>query len=235
RLHQVIGEALESAHGDRLAEIAAELSMHFERSRDHARTVKYLRLCITTAQQRFANQEAVTYARHARRLLGNFPEARERQQAELGIRLLEGISRSAAGGYLWRDVNETYERARRLCEQVGDVRQLFEIVHAACYALLAGPSEGDARRGIDELTQIAQRANLVELQLRAEVTRGRLEIWNGHFGVAVGILDRVAARISAESVTFHTGIYGVDPVFAIHAHAGAALWFHGFPDRARAE
>jgi predicted ATPase/DNA-binding winged helix-turn-helix (wHTH) protein len=47
RLHQAIGKALESACGDRLAEIAPELSVHFERSHDHARAIKYFGLCIS--------------------------------------------------------------------------------------------------------------------------------------------------------------------------------------------
>src|SRR5262245_58804546 len=231
RLHQAIGEALESASGDRLAEIAAELSVHFERSRDHARAVKYLRLCITSAQQRFAHQEAVTYARNARSLLEALPEGPPRQRAELEIRLLEGVALNATRGYLSPEVQQNYERARQLCEQVGDVRQLFEIVFAACYAQVSSQDEAEARRGIEELSRIAQRVNTPELELRAEVASGRLEMWNAHFGVAVGIFRHVLERVAAESVEFHPGIYGVHPVFAAYAHAGVALWFHGFPDQ----
>jgi adenylate cyclase len=164
-----------------------------------------------------------------------FPETRSRQQTELEIRLLEGVSLAATRGYLSAEVRENYARAQWLCEQVGDARQLFEIAHAACYALLSGPDEDEARRGIEGLTRIAQRVNTADSELRAEVARGRLELWTGHFGIAVGIFRTVLERISAESVEFRPGSYGVHPVFAAHAHAGVALWIHGFPDRAHEE
>src|SRR5262249_9689788 len=65
RLHQTIGEALEARFGDRLADVAPELSMHFERSGDDTRAVKYLRICMTRAQQRFAYREAVASGKTA--------------------------------------------------------------------------------------------------------------------------------------------------------------------------
>jgi predicted ATPase len=65
RLHHAVGDALEAAYGDRLAEVAPELSVHFERSDDPARAVKYLGLCIAGAQQRLAHREAAVYGNTA--------------------------------------------------------------------------------------------------------------------------------------------------------------------------
>jgi DNA-binding winged helix-turn-helix (wHTH) protein len=234
RLHQAMGEALEAASGDRLAEFAPELSVHFERSRDHARAVKYLGLCIAGAQQRLAHREAALYGGTALGLLRRIPETRERHRAELEIRLLQGVSLNVTRGYLSAEVRENCERTRALCEEVGDARQLFQIVEALWYPQLAGTDEAAARRSIDDLARIARQLNTAEHRLRAELVRGRTDLWSGHIGSAVRILAQVPERVEKDGVEFPTRAYGVHPVVAALAQGAVALWLHGRPDQARA-
>ncbi|ETX05536.1 MAG: hypothetical protein ETSY2_22405, partial [Candidatus Entotheonella gemina] len=75
RLHRRIGERVESAYGDRVAEIAAELAMHYRRGQDHARAVRYLRLAADNASRRYANREAVDFLTHALQLAGQLSGA----------------------------------------------------------------------------------------------------------------------------------------------------------------
>ena len=51
RIHGRIGERGESIYGERVGEIAAELAVHFEESRDFARAVKYLSLAAERGQK----------------------------------------------------------------------------------------------------------------------------------------------------------------------------------------
>jgi DNA-binding winged helix-turn-helix (wHTH) protein/predicted ATPase len=234
RLHQAIGEALESTHGDRLPAIAPELSVHFERSHDPARAVKYLQLCVAAAQQRGAHREAVAYASTALGLLRDLPETPERDRHELQIRLLQGVSLNVTRGYLSGDVRENYQRARALCEQVGDARHLFEVVEALWYPQLAGTDEAPARRSVEDLARIAERVNTLEHTLRADLARGRIELWTGHPGVAAKVFTRVLERVEREAVDFPASAYGVHPVVASLAQGAVAFWLHGRPDQARA-
>jgi predicted ATPase len=66
-LHRHMGERLERGYANRVAELATELAMHFERGRDYARAVPYLQQAAETALQRHAPQEAVEApeARHS--------------------------------------------------------------------------------------------------------------------------------------------------------------------------
>ncbi|HEY7205006.1 MAG TPA: AAA family ATPase [Methylomirabilota bacterium] len=235
RLHQAIGEALESAHGDRLPAIAPVLSVHFERSHDHPRAVKYLRLCIASAHQRLAHREAVAYGRAALDLLRAIPESPERDRWELEIRLLLGISLNVTGGYLSAEVAANYARARALCEPRGDARQLFEIVHAAWYPQLAGTNEAEARRGVEDLGRIARELNTIEHELRAEAARGRTELWSGHCGIAVRVFTQILERVETDAVDLHAHAYGVQPVVVALAQGAVASWLHGRPDQARAQ
>jgi DNA-binding winged helix-turn-helix (wHTH) protein/tetratricopeptide (TPR) repeat protein len=234
RLHQSIGEALESTSGERLAEIAPELSVHFERSGDHARAIKYLALCIARAQHRFAYQEAVAYGRHALDLLGHVPETSDRDRLELEVRVLLSVSLNFTRGYGSPEVRENFERAGALCTGVGEARQLFEIVHAVWYAQSAvGELEG-ARRSVDELARIAERHQAAEFHLRAELARGRTEFWTGNFGPAVRHLTQFLEGIEKQPVGLRPETYGADPAVAGFMQGGLALWFLGRPEQARA-
>ena len=234
RLHHAIGEALEAAYGDRLAEIAPELSVHFERSHDPARAVKYLGLCIAGAQRRMAHREAVGYGSTALGLLRGVSETPERDRTELEIRLLQGVSLNVTRGYMSAEVRENYARARALCEEVGDARQLFEIVHAIWNPQLAGPDEAGARRSVEDLARIAGQLNTVEYEFRAELARGRTELWSGRCGVAVRVFMQILERVEIHTIDFHGRAYGVHPVVSALAQGALALWLHGRPDQARA-
>ncbi|WP_089720745.1 AAA family ATPase [Candidatus Entotheonella palauensis] len=75
RLHQRIGERVEAAYGARVAEIAAELAMHYRRGQEPSRAVRYLRLAAENASRRYANREAVDFLSHALQLVDQLAEA----------------------------------------------------------------------------------------------------------------------------------------------------------------
>ena len=233
RLHRVIGETRESTSGDRPGQIAPELSVHFEQSGDYTRAVKYLGLCVARAQQRFAQREAIAYAEHALGLLARLPETPLRDQQELEFRLLLSLSLNVTRGYASREGRENHERARVLCETVGDARQLFELVHAHWYAQLVGAEVPGARRSADELVRLAESLNSGELRWRARLARGRTELWDGHLGAAVHALTRCIEDLERQPVTLHAETFGADPAVAVFIACGLALWFFGCPDQAR--
>ena len=74
RLHQRIGEELERRGASSPAEVASELAHHFQESRDHARSVRYLRLEAATVARRYAYREAVALLESAREIVCKLPE-----------------------------------------------------------------------------------------------------------------------------------------------------------------
>ena len=63
RLHQQVGLALEAAHGEDAARIAAELAHHFEQAGESVRAIRYLTAAATMARRRFAGREAAAKGR----------------------------------------------------------------------------------------------------------------------------------------------------------------------------
>ena len=234
RLHLTIAEALESTSGERLAEIAPELSLHFERGGDRLRAAKYLSICAARAQQRLAPNEVIACAELALELLDRVPDTPERRQRELELRLLLGVSLHLTRGYGAPAVRANYERARALCEDVGDERQLFEVVHAVWYAQTVGSKLDAAQETADALVRIAKRQHAPEFRLRAAVARGRTAFWMGNFRLAARLCTQVLEEVDRRPIEARAETYGVDPVIGAYTGSSLALWFLGYPEQARA-
>ena len=233
RLHLSVAEALESGAGERVGEIAPELSVHFEQGGDELRAAKYLSICVTRAQQRQAPSEAIACAELGLDLLARLPDSTERRERELELRLLLGVSLCLTRGYSSEVVRDNYERARVLCTKEGHARQLFEIVHAVWYAQMTASRLDDAWASIDELARIAEGKTALDFRLRVDLARGRTEYWTGHFGVAARILTQFLDTNTSQPIEPHTQIYGIAPVMAAYGQGSHALWFAGRPDQAR--
>jgi predicted ATPase len=128
RLHQRIGERLEAAYGAQAGALAAELAMHFEQGRDYPRAIHYLQQAAENAGRRFANREALAHLTRGLELLKTLPATPERSQQELTLHLALGASLIATKGYAAPEVEQTYTRARHLCQHLDDPRQLFPVL-----------------------------------------------------------------------------------------------------------
>ncbi|HET9711993.1 MAG TPA: AAA family ATPase [Pyrinomonadaceae bacterium] len=91
QIHGRIGERGEAAYGDSVSEIAAELAVHFEQSRDLPRAVKYLQMAAENAAGRSAHREAIALAKRGLELLKSLPDSSQfaEQQSKLRERLSE--------------------------------------------------------------------------------------------------------------------------------------------------
>ena len=126
RLHRRIGTREETGYGEQARAHAAELAMHFERAQDTARAVRYLKQAADNVMQRYACQEASDYLRRGLALLPALPETSERALRELEMQLALGAALTATKGTAAPEVEQTYTRARDLCQQVGETPQLFQ-------------------------------------------------------------------------------------------------------------
>jgi len=127
-LHRRIGARLEAGHGERAADVATELAMHFERGREPRRAIRYLRAAGEIATQRSAAREAVAHLTRALELLQGEPETPERAEQEIALQLALGGPLMAVKGRGAPEVEQLYTRAQKLCEELGETPQLFPAV-----------------------------------------------------------------------------------------------------------
>lgn len=111
-LHRRVGAREEAAYGDRVAEIAAELALHFEQGRDHGQAILYLQHTGETDRRRSAYQEAQMHFGRALALLGSLPASRERDEREVMLRIGLGGILMATRGWGAPAVGATYARLK---------------------------------------------------------------------------------------------------------------------------
>jgi DNA-binding winged helix-turn-helix (wHTH) protein len=106
RFHRRIGDWAEAAYRPRVAEMAAELAVHFEQARDEPRAIRHRRQAAENALKRHANREALGHLEHALRLVACLPDVeanalRPAVQEHIGlVRRSMGDMGSAAADFI---------------------------------------------------------------------------------------------------------------------------------------
>jgi predicted ATPase len=233
RLHQRLGEHLEAAYGTRAKEIAAELAEHFARGYDIRRAVHYLHQAAENVAQRSAHREVTHLVTRALVLLRQLPETTERAQQELALHMTLGPALIATKGHATPEVEETYARARLLCQQVPDSPQLPQTL-VGLWLLHIGYGEHQAAQEIGrDLFRLAQRLDDPASLLHAHGTLGITAFYLGdmiashaHLEHGITLCDRLESSTLALNSLFD---------FAVVCRIGVAgaLQQLGYADQAR--
>jgi predicted ATPase len=80
------------------------------------------------ATQRSANVEAIAHLSKGLALLNTLPETSERARQELPLQIALGVPLMVTKGYAAPELERAYTRARELCQEVGELPQLFSIL-----------------------------------------------------------------------------------------------------------
>ena len=133
-----MGRFLERVYRSGREDLAAELAMHFERSRDFQRAASHYELSAATALGRGANYEAHSYASNALDQLATLQSSPERDRQELNVRLNVCAAVSNISTMADRQVEHAYNEALALCERIGDDAQIVPALGTARFHALRG-------------------------------------------------------------------------------------------------
>jgi len=233
RLHQRIGQALETAHGAHRPEIAPRLAFHFERGRDGDRAVRYLLAAAAGARQRFANREVIGYLEAALAIVAQGPDDGERRRRELEVRLALGLPLSESRGFASEQVLENYKRATELCAVVGSPVERFRAFYARWYLHTMRAERRDALAITAELTALARRRGSAQERLLAHFAELRTAYYDGRF-LEARRCERRINRLRKQKRVGNSIEYGPDPRIVVPSHAAIVWWFLGHPERAQA-
>src|SRR5262249_36880055 len=235
RLHRRIGEFLETTYGEARERIAARLAHHFQQSRDYTRAITYLSDGAGTAQRRLAPREAVASLEASLALLPHMKDGEERRRREIQLRLGLGSALNLVYGYASDKVHDNYERTRELCEQAGDLSQLFEVLYALWYSQALRAEEGSTLGTAGRLVELAERLDGTEYRMRAASALGCTALYGGDYRRAGETLGTFVDACESGELKFAPTIYGVEPVVAARTHYAFSLYFLGHPDGARSQ
>jgi tetratricopeptide (TPR) repeat protein len=189
-LHERIAESIETLFAANLDDYLPRLAYHYERGSNPAKAVEYLGRAAEQAAHRMEYADAVDFLEVSLKTLEALPEDVDRDRLEIK-------QRSALGRYLLplkgpaaEEVGKAFERARELCEKIGDTENLFWVVYGLQFFHMLKHDLVVARElGMQQLAT-AERVGDPAMRMSAYVALGQLMFFLGEFAFAEELSER---------------------------------------------
>jgi DNA-binding winged helix-turn-helix (wHTH) protein/predicted ATPase len=234
QIHRRIGHSGEAIYRERAREIATELALHFEQGLDSPRAVKYFIQSAENATYRSAHHEAEGLARRGLLALEALPATPERDQQELSLRMILGVSLMSIKGFAAAELEEVCTRALDLCARCDASSQAFKVEWLLG---LFRYFRGEMQPALAIVERLLQRANDLRdprFVIGAHCAFGVTLVDLGRFEESVRHLDEVPPLRARHPRRPHGSFPGQDPEVTSEAYAARALWAVGYPDQALA-
>jgi len=238
-LHRQIAEAIEQHYGADLAPFYSRLANHWSHvvkdghpdSSLVAKAVDYLQKTGQQAKEHFASQEAIAFFHQAITLLKTLPDSPERAQIELDSQTALGSVLLATKGYGAPEVKQTYDRARVLCQQVGETLRLFQVLWGLGRFYLVRTPLQTCRELGEQLLNLAQKQSDPALFLEAHNSLGAALSHLGELSQAQAHLEKGLTLYDPQQHGPHALIYGQDPGIVCLSRMTWTLWCLGYPEQ----
>jgi class 3 adenylate cyclase/tetratricopeptide (TPR) repeat protein len=232
QLHGRVIEELLAHFPERAAAEPEVMARHAQLAGQTGEAIIYYKRAGEQAQTRSAHGEAIVQFRKAITLLATEPEGADRHTREVALQLLLGASLIADRGFAHPEVEAPYERARVLCEGVGDAERLGVAQLGLSYFYY---NRGDVERGrtlAAEVLASAEAQQTPELLVMAHQNVAETEYYQRKFASSLRHCERAFALYDPERhseflLGSHTGVPAL-------GYAAWNLWNLGWPDRALA-
>jgi len=224
--HRGIANALERNFPD-VVELQPELlARHYQRGGEPLRAAGYLHRAGDRALRRAAYAEARQHLEAGLAALEPLPDAPERKRIETELLTALGTVLFTTQGYATSDVEVTFERARRLCVDLGQ-HVSPEILSGVIGVYITRGDRAGTESMLPQVHELFGRVGDVGSQVTAQTTLGVVAFWEGrHQGAAEhleaatrGYLDDAFQRFARE--------YGYDGGLLSYGYAAWNAWVRG--------
>jgi predicted ATPase/class 3 adenylate cyclase len=230
--HQRIAQVLESRFPETVETQPELLAHHYTEAGLREQAIAYWQRAGQQALQRSANLEAVQHLATGLALLAMLPDTPARAQQELDLQIALGPALIATKGHAAPEVEQTYDRARALCAQVGDTPQLFPTLVGLCRFYPGRGALATARELGEQLYRLAQREAAAISLLEAHDALG-FTFWllgdyvaaQTHLEQGIALTDLSVQRVLALR-------HGEAPGIRLLGVAANTLWCLGYPAQA---
>jgi class 3 adenylate cyclase/tetratricopeptide (TPR) repeat protein len=230
QLHGRVVDVMREQFPELAAAAPEVIARHAELAGQTDDAIMYYQRAGEQAQARSAHGEAIAQFRKAIALLETEPAGADRDSHEVALQLLLGGSLMAERGFPHPEVEAPYERARILCEAVGDARRLGIAQLGLSYFHY---NRGDVERGrvlAAEVLASAEAQRSPELLVMAHQNVAETEHYQGKFASSLTHCERAFALYDpARHSEFLLGSHNGVPALG---YAAWNLWILGWPDSA---
>jgi predicted ATPase/class 3 adenylate cyclase len=216
-----------------IVETQPELVAHHYTEAGHAgQAIPYWLRAGQQALDRSANVEAMRHLTIGLELLVTLPDTPMRAQQELELQIVLGPALMATKGPAAPEVEQTYARARALCQQVGDTPHLFPTLQGLCQFYRNRGVLSTARELGEQFYHLAQREAAPTPRLEAHEALGTALFFLADYAAAQTHLIQGIALIDPTLQRARALHLGAAPGVWCLAVAALTQWCLGFPTQA---
>jgi class 3 adenylate cyclase/predicted ATPase len=231
--HERIAKILEEKFPEIVSTQPELVAFHYSEAQLFGLAIEYWRQAAQRAKVRSANMEAIAHGTKGLELISRLPESSERNRLELALQLTMGPAVIAVKGYGAPEVIRTYSRARELCQETGDLEQLFETTWGLWISAQFGARITTARGLCEDLLTIATEQSEPSLQLQAHHANWTTMLSTAELASCRQHAQRGVALYELEQHRGHAFIYGGhDPGVCAFNHMSQTSWFLGYAQQA---
>ncbi|MCT7949594.1 AAA family ATPase [Ancylothrix sp. C2] len=229
QVHETLALWYERSYED-LSGFYSVLAHHWSQARVAEKAIFYLEKAGEQAVRAHALREALQLFTEALDWLETLPDTLERKEQELRLQIALGSPLMAIRGYGAVEVKATYDRARELCQQVGQESQLFSILNALAVSYCTQsdfPASLELCKQLEALAQSTQEQRLFPL-FSNSYTFNFFHL--GEFNQARYYAELGIATYQPENHEFYMAKYAQDPAIGCFLFDCMANWFLGYPE-----
>jgi class 3 adenylate cyclase/predicted ATPase len=231
--HRKVAEALLERFSEAVEARPELVANHFTQAALIEKAIPYWLKAGQGALERSANQEAIRHLTKGLELLNALSETPQHSLQELMLRIALGTALMVAKGFASLEAQSVWVRARELCKHMADGPLVFQVYWALWVSHAARGEHHRAREAGEQCLRLAQTARESSLLLAAHHALGVSLLLLGKFAEGLDHLEQGAEIYDPPQHAALAYVYGQDSGVACVCHAAWALWFLGYPDRAR--
>jgi class 3 adenylate cyclase/predicted ATPase len=232
--HQRIAQVLESRFPDTVETQPELLAHHYTEAGLAEPAIGYWQRAGQQASDRSANLEAVSHFTTGIELLKTLPETPAHTQQALTLHITLGAALQRTKGLAAPEVEDAYNQARALCQQVGETPALVPVLFGLWRVYLAQAQLHTAREIGETLLRQAQGGHDPAFAVLAHYTLGVTWFWLGALPTARQHLEAGSAHYTSDQRRAPVFRMGQDPGVSCRAYAAQTLWLLGYPAQALA-
>ena len=230
QLHRRIAEVLEKRFPETAEAEPEALARHLSEAGESERAIDYWQRAGQRAAERSANLEAIAHLRKGLDLLGTLPDTPERERCELALQASIGMPLIATKGYAAAETGAAYDRARELCDRLGDAARLLPILYGQWAHHVTRADRRTAQSLAETFLRKAEGQGAEGPELVARRLVGINLFHLGELTASRRYLEQASVPYQGNlTLTFQ---YGADPRSAGLAWLALDFWLLGYPDQA---
>jgi class 3 adenylate cyclase/predicted ATPase len=233
-LHEKVARTIETKFPQTAAAEPELLAHHFIQAGSAPSALPYLNQAVQAALARAAYVEALTHIATALDIVCSQPATIERYQAELSLLIWRGLALTATRSYAAPEVGANYARAHELCTLIGDVPQVFPVLHGLYRYYLVRAELSSALKTSKQLLTISSKTTEQTLLTEASQAHAFSLGFTGELRDAQRYCDECLRSFDPKHINARLQAYSTDTASSVLCLSALMRWLRGYPDQAAA-